>query len=169
MTAPAIRAAAPGDLEVIGRLGALLVQEHHDFDERRFIAATPDTPRAYASYLGTQLANEKVVVLVAEQDGKVVGYTYAGVEGWDYMQLRGPAGVLYDIVVDPSYRGRGIGRALLERTMGELAARGAPRVVLSTAEQNGAAQRLFAGAGFRRTMIEMTRELGGSPKASKAV
>ena len=27
------------------------------------------------------------------------------------------------------------------------------------AEQNAAAQRLFAGAGFRRTMIEMTREL----------
>jgi ribosomal protein S18 acetylase RimI-like enzyme len=64
-------------------------------------------------------------------------------------------------VVDPLCRGRGIGRALLERVTAELAARGAPRVVLSTAEQNGAAQRLFARAGFRRTMIEMTRELGG--------
>jgi ribosomal protein S18 acetylase RimI-like enzyme len=157
-----IREAVPGDLEEIGRLGALLVREHHDFDERRFIAATPETPRAYAAYLGTQLADKEVVILVAEQDGKVVGYTYAGVEGWDYMQLRGPAGAIYDIVVDPSCRGRGIGRALLERAIAELAARGAPRVVLSTAEQNGAAQRLFARAGFRRTMIEMTRELGGN-------
>jgi hypothetical protein len=33
-------------------------------------------------------------------------------------------------------------------------------VVLSTAEGNTAAQHLFASAGFRRTMIEMTRELG---------
>jgi ribosomal protein S18 acetylase RimI-like enzyme len=162
MTVPAIRPAAPGDLEVIGRLGALLVREHHDFDPRRFIAASPDTPRAYASFLSTQLVNEKVIVLVAEQDERVVGYTYAGVEGWDYMQLRGPAGALYDIVVDPSYRGRGIGRALLERTIAELAARGSPRVVLSTAEQNEAAQRLFRRAGFRRTMIEMTRELAVS-------
>jgi RimJ/RimL family protein N-acetyltransferase len=32
-------------------------------------------------------------------------------------------------------------------------------VVLSTAERNEAAQRLFASMGFRRTMIEMTREL----------
>jgi len=32
-------------------------------------------------------------------------------------------------------------------------------VVLSTAERNAPAQRLFASAGFRRTMIEMTREL----------
>ena len=161
MTAPVVRAAAPGDLEAIGRLGALLVGEHHDFDEQRFIAATPDTPRAYASYLGTQLANEKVVILVADYDGKVVGYAYAGMEGWDYMQLRGPAGALYDIVVDPAFRGHGIGRVLLERVIAELAARGAPRMVLSTAEQNGAAQRLFVSAGFRRTMIEMTRELAG--------
>jgi ribosomal protein S18 acetylase RimI-like enzyme len=31
--------------------------------------------------------------------------------------------------------------------------------VLSTAEKNEAAQRFFASVGFRRTMIEMTREL----------
>lgn len=156
-----IRAAVPADLEAIGRLGALLVREHHEFDPRRFIAATPETPRGYASYLGTQLGQRDVVILVAEQDGNVVGYTYAGLEDWDYMALRGPAGALYDIVVDPSHRGAGVGQALLERTLAELAARGAPRVVLSTAEQNGAAQRLFARAGFRRTMVEMTRELGG--------
>jgi ribosomal protein S18 acetylase RimI-like enzyme len=101
-----------------------------------------------------------VVVLVAERGGGVLGYTYASVEGYDYMSLRGPAGVLNDIVVDPPERGRGIGRMLLEATIDELKTRGVPRVVLSTAEQNEAAQHLFARAGFRRTMIEMTREVG---------
>ncbi len=156
-----IRAAAPGDLDAIGRLGAMLVREHHEFDPQRFIPATPETPHGYASYLGTQLGRPDVVVLVAERGGVVLGYTYAGIEDWDYMALRGPAGALYDIVVDPASRGEGIGQALLERTLAELAARGAPRVVLFTAEQNGAAQRLFARAGFRRTMVEMTREMGG--------
>jgi hypothetical protein len=33
-----------------------------------------------------------------------------------------------------------------------------PRVMLWTAEKNDYAQRLFARLGFRRTMIEMTRE-----------
>jgi ribosomal protein S18 acetylase RimI-like enzyme len=80
------------------------------------------------------------------------------------MSLRGPAGVLYDIVVDPEHRQSGVGRMLLEATMAILKARGAPRVVLSTADRNEPAQRLFASAGFRRTMIEMTRELDdGSP------
>ncbi len=92
----------------------------------------------------------------------MVGYTYAGVEGIDYMSLRGPAGVLYDIVVDPAHRGQGVGRMLLDATLEALKAKGAPRVVLSTAERNETAQRLFARAGFRRTMIEMTRELEGA-------
>jgi ribosomal protein S18 acetylase RimI-like enzyme len=149
----------PADLPAIGRLGALLVRTHHEFDPRRFIAATPRTEQRYASFLGTQLDEPNIVILVAVRDSEVLGYTYAGVEGPDYMSLRGPAGALYDIVVDPAHRGQGVGRTLLDATLEVLEARGAPRVVLSTAERNEAAQRLFARAGFRRTMLEMTREL----------
>jgi len=162
-TPAAIRAAAPRDLPAIGRLGALLVRLHHDFDRQRFIPATPRTEHGYASFLGTQLDSPDVIVLVAERDDKVLGYSYAGIEGHDYMSLRGPAGILYDIVVDPAHRGQGVGGLLLEATVSALAARGAPRVVLSTAERNESAQRLFARSGFRRTMIEMTREVEGSP------
>ena len=156
-----IRPARREDLPALGRLGALLVKTHHDFDTKRFIAATSQTEHGYASFLATQLAEPTVVVLVAEREGEVVGYTYAGVEGRDYMSLRGPAGMLYDIVVDPAHRGEGIGRMLLDATLAALEARGAPRAVLSTADRNEAAQRLFERAGFRRTMVEMTRELKG--------
>jgi len=154
-----IRRATRTDLPAIGRLGALLVKTHHDFDQKRFIAATPQTEAGYASFLGTQLEESKVVVLVALQDVQVIGYTYAGVEGRDYMSFRGPAGVLYDIVVDPERRRVGVGRLLLDATVTQLKSLGAAQVVLSTAEQNAPAQRLFASAGFRRTMVEMTRDL----------
>ena len=159
MSAVEIRPATPADLAAVGRLGALLIREHHDFDPQRFIAAPARSEQLYSSFLGGQLANPDIVLLVAEREGEVVGYTYSGVEGNDYMSLRGPAGVLYDIVVDPAHRCQGVGRMLLEGTLEALKARGAPRVVLSTAEKNKAAQRLFDSAGFRRTMIEMTREL----------
>jgi ribosomal protein S18 acetylase RimI-like enzyme len=160
-TLTSIRPATPADLPAVGRLGALLVREHHDFDPKRFIAATPQTEQGYASFLGTQLKEPNVIVLVAHRNRDVVGYTYAGLEGRDYMALRGPAGAVYDIVVDPAHRRQGVGRKLLDATLAALAALGAPRVVLSTAERNESAQRLFASAGFRRTMIEMTRELDG--------
>jgi len=158
-----IRPATRADLTAIGRLGALLVRLHHEFDPQRFIPATPRTEQGYGSFLGTQLEVPDVIVLVAERDGEVLAYSYAGLEGFDYMALRAPAGALYDIVVDPAHRGHGVGRMLLDATLAALADRGAPRVVLSTAERNEPAQRLFARAGFRRTMIEMTRESDGAP------
>jgi ribosomal protein S18 acetylase RimI-like enzyme len=158
MLRPAVRA----DLPAIGRLGALLVRLHHELDTERFIPAGPRTEDGYASFLGAQLDNPRVVVLVAERSGEVLGYAYAEVEGHDWMALRGPAGVVHDLVVDPSQRGQGVGTRLLEAAVAALEAKGAPRVVLWTAERNEVAQRLFARAGFRRTMVEMTRKVEGA-------
>lgn len=132
---------------------ALLIEDHHGFDPQRFMGAGPGTPDGYASFLGSQLEDPDKAVLVADDNGDVLGYAYAAVEGYDYMALRGPAGVLHDVIVDPEHRGRGVGRLLLNAALEFLRSRGVPRVVHATAE------RLFASTGFRWTMIEMTREL----------
>src|SRR5215212_3241698 len=145
-TGPIVRRAMPADLALIGRLGALLVKEHYDFDPKRFLALRPGTPEGYASFISTQLEDTDKAVLVADDKGDVIGYAYAAVEGYDYMALRGPAGVLHDIIVDPVHRGRGVGRLLLDATLAFFSSRGVPRVVLQTAERNEAAQRLFESA-----------------------
>lgn len=155
-----IRPATAADLPAVSRLGARLVRMHHDFDPERFIPATPRTEEAYAWFLGEQLKDPDALVLVAERAGEVLGYSYSSVEGMDYLALRGPAGVLHDLLVDPAHRGLGVGRLLLDTTLSALTERGVPRVVLWAAVRNEVAQRLFARAGFRPTMIEMTRELG---------
>jgi len=153
-----VRPARREDEPLLGRLGTMLVVEHHDFDPQRFIAPIPDLPKRYGEFLISQSERPDKIVLVAEKAGEVVGYAYGGVEGNDYMVLRGPAGELYDVVVDPEHRREGIGTRLLDAALAELERLGAPRVVLFTAEKNHGAQAMFAGAGFRRTMIEMTRE-----------
>ena len=154
-----IRAATGRDLEAIGKLGTLLVRTHYEFDPKRFMPTQPGMEQGYASFIGTQLADPDVVVLVAERDGAVGGYLYASLEARDWMSLRDAAGVIHDIIVDPAQRGVGMGRQLLEAGLAWLREHGAPRAVLSTAQRNEAAQRLFASVGFRPTMIEMTREL----------
>ena len=156
---PFIRRAMASDLPRLGRLGALLVEAHYQLDSQRFLAPNDQTPANYASFLKTKLEDPDVAILVAEVHGEVIGYVYAAVQGYDYESLRGPAGVLHDVIVEPQHRGRGIGRLLLNAVLTYLTTRGAPRVVLSAAEGNQAAQRLFAGMGFRRTMVEMTREI----------
>jgi ribosomal protein S18 acetylase RimI-like enzyme len=155
-----IRPGVAADEEALGGLGALMVAEHHKFDPKRFIAPRPDVPEAYGRFLVSQLGKPEKLLLVAERDEAAVGYVFGGMEGFDYMALRGPAAVLYDLVVAPAHRRGGVGTALLDAAFADLKKRGAPRVLLFTAYKNCGAQSLFERAGFRSTMIEMTRELG---------
>ena len=154
-----IRRATRADLPQIGRLGALLVAQHHDFDSRRFLPATDRTKDGYARFLGTQLDAPEAAVLVAVLDADVIGYAYVALESYDYMSLRGPAGLLHDIIVDPERRRHGVGRALLDAVLDYVRSRGLEQIVLGTAQRNEVAQRFFAEAGFRPTMVEMTREI----------
>jgi len=155
-----IRAATEADVRLLGGFGARLTALHHEFDPRRFIAPTPGTPAAYASFLGGQIGRPETVLLVAASEDSLAGYLWGGVEGTDYMSLRGPAGVVYDLFVDPARRRKGIGRLLMRTGLSLLEEMGAERVVLSTAHRNETAQALFTSLGFRPTMVEMTRESG---------
>ena len=154
-----IRLATPADLPALGRLGALLMRTHHDFDPARFMDPGTDPADGYAWFLGRQLKDVDVVIFVAEQDGDVIGYVYAGLEPISWKELRDACGFVHDVVVDERGRRTGIATALIEKAVEWLRERGAPRVMLWTAEPNAGAQQLFAKLGFRRTMIEMTREL----------
>jgi GNAT superfamily N-acetyltransferase len=113
----------------------------------------------YGSFLVSQLADDDVVVFVAERDGEVMGYVYAGLEPRSWKELRDACGFIHDVAVVESGRRSGVATALVDAAVQWLRDRGAPRVVLWSAERNEGAQRLFARLGFRRTMVEMTREL----------
>jgi ribosomal protein S18 acetylase RimI-like enzyme len=154
-----IRPATPADEHALGQLGASLMRSHHATDPRRFIqVASPEA--GYGRFLITQLADAESCIRVAERDGEVVGYVYACIEGMDWMNLRGPAGVIHDVAVLESARRTGVGRALIAAALEWIGAQGRTQVVLHTMTQNAAAQALFAGFGFRPTMIEMTRDGG---------
>ena len=154
-----IRRATRSDTAALGRLGALLLRTHYAFDPQRFMAPGDDPERGYGWFLGTQLRDDDSAVFVAERDGDVIGYVYATLEPQSWKELREAAGFVHDVAVDDRGRRAGVGTALMAAAIDWLRSRGAPRVVLWTAEQNDAAQRLFDRLGFRRTMIEMTREL----------
>lgn len=100
-----------------------------------------------------------MVFVAADEDDVVHGYACATLEGISWKELRGPAGVLHDIIVDEAARRTGIATALVEAVLTWLREQQAPRVVLSTAAPNVAAQALFARFGFRHTMVELTKEL----------
>jgi ribosomal protein S18 acetylase RimI-like enzyme len=82
-------------------------------------------------------------LLVAEQDGEVVGFAALGPspdpEG---------AGELYSINVDPAHWGSGAGRALLEAVQDELDRLGFAETVLWVLPANARARRFYERAGW---------------------
>ncbi|MCC7177450.1 MAG: GNAT family N-acetyltransferase [Acidobacteria bacterium] len=154
-----IRRATPNDRVALGRLGALLMTMHYEFDRQRFLAPGGRAEEGYAEFLVSQLDDPDALVLVAERDGAVVGYCYAGIEPLSWKELRDEAGFIHDLIIDPGARGAGAGTALAGAAIAWLRGRGLPRVMLWAATGNAPALALFRKAGFRQTMAEMTLEL----------
>ena len=154
-----IRPATLADAAVLGELGALLVRAHHDFDPQRFMRPLPGIEKGYGRFLTSQIGQEDAIVMVAEADGEVGGYVYATLEDRSWRELRDACGYIEDIVVRESARRSGVATMLMNAAIEWLRNRGAPRVLLLTATPNAGAQELFTRLGFRRTMIEMTKEL----------
>ncbi len=155
-----IRKATRADGEALGRLGALLMDVHYSFDQRRFMSPGGDAAPGYRRFLISQLKDADAVILVAEIDGVVAGYCYAGIEPLSWKELRDEAGFVHDLALDPAARRRGAGRALLQAAIEWFRDRKVARVMLWTSTANAAARQLFEQAGFRPTMTEMTLELG---------
>lgn len=83
-----------------------------------------------AESLTTLIERDPSALLVAQADGRLVGSIIAGWDGW--------RGSIYRLVVAPSHRRLGLGRALLHQAETRFAAVGAVRlqaIVVSTDDQ----------------------------------
>src|SRR5262245_26719589 len=107
-----IRRAEPRDLPALGRLGALLMRTHFDFDRLRFMNPGDGDQAAagYARFLRHQLDDTDSAIIVAERKDDVVGYVYAGIEPLSWKELRDEAGFIHDIVVSADAREKGVAR-----------------------------------------------------------
>ncbi|WP_254762313.1 ribosomal protein S18-alanine N-acetyltransferase [Natrinema marinum] len=82
--------------------------------------------------------------LVAQTGGEIAGYVVADVT----QQVGRSLGHVKDIAVHTDHRGAGVGSALLSRSLGVLAARGAETVKLEVRRSNDEAKRLYRQFGF---------------------
>lgn len=155
-----LRSPTDDDQRELGRMAGALVRMHHALDPQRFFLVEP-IEEGYGRWLSKTSKSERSIVLLAEDRAthRVVGYAWATLEERDWMMLLDACAALQDIWVDEDARRHGVARGLVEGICARAKERGAPRVVLSTAAKNETAQRFFESMGFRRTMIEMTREL----------
>jgi ribosomal protein S18 acetylase RimI-like enzyme len=153
-----VRPAKLEDLPAVSRLAAELVRMHHRLDPPRFMLIEP-VEDGYQWFFTRELERKAARILVAEDEGAIVGYAYATLEDRNWNDLLDACGKLNDIYVDAAARRRGVARALVDAVFAWFRERNAPRVVLLSAWQNPEAHAFFESLGFRRTMLEMTTEL----------
>lgn len=121
------------------------------------LRALADTPDAFGMTLAEELesppeqwrlrlASRDAATFVATADGRDVGL----VVGAGYDGEPGAAG-LFAMWVDPAFRGRGVGRALVDAVIDWARQGGFDRVLLDVADGNAAAIGLYERAGFTPT------------------
>jgi len=132
MAAPTIRSALPSDEAAWRRLWRGYV----DF----YSAKVPEeiTTRTWQRILDPDSA---VMCVVAEIEGQVYGFANCVVHEntWESQ----PICYLEDLYVEPSARGRGVGRALIEWLRNAMRAEGWARLYWHTRESNESARRLY--------------------------
>lgn len=99
---------------------------------------------------------------VAEMDGRVVGFLFAWV-GESEFGIAGPTGWVDMIGVDPAYRGRGVGEALVDRFVsGARELRAIRKVATLIDLSQDDIREFFVRRGFRHgPMVQMERTVEG--------
>jgi ribosomal protein S18 acetylase RimI-like enzyme len=113
-------------------------------DEKLVYTIVPVEPyeRDYAAEdLDYGFENDSTTVFFAEVDGKLAGRIKM-MKWWNQF------GYVEDLVVNPEYRGTGLGRTLLERGIQWARENGYPGVMLETQDNNVRACLLYQSCGF---------------------
>jgi ribosomal-protein-alanine acetyltransferase len=122
-----IRAARIADLD------RMLEIETAGFESDRFV-------KRQFRYL---LTKARATLLIAESGGKIAGFA---IMLW---RKNSRSGRLYNIVIDPAFRGAGIGRRLLDACHRETRARDLTRINLEVRADNDRAITFYRNHGFR--------------------
>ena len=142
MAAPADRDAI---LALVPRISASSTPSHRSPDETRAADL-----RAVGETLGGD--SPDACVLVADDDGRIVGFVHLQTEV-DYYSNR-PIGHVADLAVNPEAEGRGVARALMAAAEDWARARGHAWLDLNVGPGNERARTLYERLGFA---VEWTR------------
>jgi GNAT superfamily N-acetyltransferase len=157
MSAVTLRRARPADRDAALALWAALHREHEALDARYRLA--PDAPLRWARDLDEWMGVEHRLVLLAEASGGAVGLLVA--------QLAWPAPVyapsllahVDDLYVVPPWRGRGVGKMLLEESERWARRHGATSLQAGVLAANDEGLAFWDQAGTRPYQIVVTKLL----------
>jgi len=153
-----VRAATPATLaRHLAELSALLVEAVGGGASLGFVAPLAlDDARDYWLSLRSEIVTGTRLLLVAEEDDRLVGAGQLALPAWPNARHRAE---LQKLCVAVAARGRGIGRTLVSALHDAARARGRSLILLN-ARHDSAAERLYVSLGYRRVGVIPGHTLG---------
>ena len=154
-----IRTAIPSDLKAVLSLLREL-DEAHVALEPSLLRPFSDPPRP-SDWLLTRFADPNEACFVAEVDERVVGFVWSKAQSPPAIPafIQEPLQIVGDVIVEASQRGRGIGRALVERALAWGRVRGLKQVQLTVFAENARAREFYEELGFRPLSVVLLKRL----------
>jgi GNAT superfamily N-acetyltransferase len=153
-----IRPATSDDVTAVSPMVAKVAALHESWDPAKF-GYKPHPELMYRGWLTARSTDPRSVFLVADRDGKLVGFLIATVEQEIPIYRLAEYGFVHDIWVEPDYRNEGIARQLVMLAIEKFRAMGVSQVRGDTAAVNEPARNLLKSCGMRPSTIEMLIEI----------
>lgn len=150
-----VRPATTEDVADIGALWLQLVQYHQALD-KKMPHPVSDGRERYMQRILYQLDDPYAQTFVADHEGEVVGYVMGFmIDVLPEMFVQEQAGFLADIFVSPTWRGQGVGKALVKALREWFAGRGAAYFEWDVAAINREGIVFWRSMGGHDMMIRM--------------
>ncbi|HEY2586025.1 MAG TPA: GNAT family N-acetyltransferase [Tepidisphaeraceae bacterium] len=159
-----IREATTADTEVVAPLILKVLARHEKWDPARYGLA-PEVEKEYRRWFGRLAEDPRTTILIAEDEGRVVGYLVATVHHDRPIYRTGDYVVIHDLWVDDG--NPDAGRELLKAVAEHYSNIGVTQLRAATAAANERVRALLQSAGFRVCQIDLLMELP-KPKSRKA-
>jgi L-amino acid N-acyltransferase YncA len=130
----------------------------HAFDPALY-APHPDAERRFQRWIGTVAEDPRATLLVVEDEAQIVGFLYATIEKELPIYQHEEFALVREWWVEPAFRGRGAGRALIERAAADLALAGVRQLRVRSPAADDEALAVLHRCGFRTGVCELVKEL----------
>lgn len=114
--------------------------------------------RAESDELRRALRSPKTIIIVAEKDGRIVGYITLSFQGKSPYTTK-KKGTIDDLFVLEHYRRRGIGKSLIDEALISFKSRGVEIVSISVSSQNLPTIRMYETFNFKEHVKKMHLQL----------
>lgn len=123
------------------------------------MAMVPDAQERFKRYVLKCIRSKKSLVIVAERNGNVVGYSIWNIDRRPPVYMTDKQAYVMDIYMTKSERGRGTGKKLMETMMGWAREKGLRLVALNVHPENAGAIRFYRRLGFKPVFYNLVKRL----------